>query len=228
MTVSKITNHQAQARDRLIEQYKQSTKLISILDSFNGETQDIEDALHSLFEGRWIDQAFGQVLDDFGELIGQKRLGFGDAFYKILIYVKLGANISQGETERVIDIYKIITRADIAQLREQYPAGMTLLSNGTINPITAQFIYTQLQSVVGAGIRIDRIGEFSDSPFGFAGAPTAIGFGTVADSSIGGTWASFYDTYPPFSFANPARDDILGFGTLKDPYYGGRFSSDLI
>lgn len=228
MSVDKINNHIEQAEDRLIEQYKQAEKLKSILQSFNRETQDLEDAIHELFEGRWIDNASGQLLDDFGTIIGQDRLGFDDAFYKILLFVKLGQNISQGETERVIDIYKIITRATIAQLQEHYPAGMTLLSNGTINPITAEFIYNQLQAVTGAGIRIDRIGEFSEEPFGFVGAPTALGFGTVADSSIGGTFAFFYDTSPKFGFEDPSNEGILGFGTIEDHIYGGRFSSNLI
>lgn len=228
MTISKIENHIQEAKDRLIEQYKQATNLISILDSFNRETQDLEDALHSLFEGRWIENASGKVLDDFGSIIGQGRLGFGDAFYKILLYVKLGENISQGETERVIDVYKIITRASVAQLQEHYPAGMTLLSNGTINPITAEFIYNKLQGVVGAGIRIDRIGEFSEKPFGFGGAPTALGFGTITDPTIGGEFAFFYDTSPKFGFQDPSNEGILGFGTLEDHIYGGRFSSNLI
>lgn len=226
--IGKISNHKEQATDRLIEQYKQAEKLIGILDAFNSQTQDLEDALHSLFEGRWIENASGDVLDRFGEIIGQGRLGFDDDFYKILLYVKLGENISQGETERVIDIYRIITRADICQLQEHYPAGMTLLSNGTINPITASFIYNKLQGVAGAGIRIDRIGEFSDRPFGFVGAPTALGFGTLDDLAIGGEFAHFYDTAPPFSFKDPSRDDIGGFGTLQDHIYGGRFSSNLI
>lgn len=226
--IAKIDNHKEAAIERLISQYKQAENLKSILNCFNEQTQDLEDATYDLFLGRWVDVAQGTVLDDFGTIVGQDRLGFDDDFYRILIYVKMGANISQGETERVIDVYKIITRATIAQLQEAFPAGVTLLSNGTINPITAQFIYQQLQQVVGAGIRIDRIGEFSDRPFGFAGAPTALGFGTLADSSIGGEFAYFYDTSPRFGFEDPNRTDILGFGTLEDHIYGGKFSTNLI
>ena len=223
-----ITDHKEQAKERLISQYQQADNLKSILDAFNEQTQDLEDAIHEMFLGRWIENAEGDTLDDFGTIVGQDRLGFDDDFYKILLYVKMGANISQGETERVIDVYKIITQATLAQLREHFPAGMTLLSNGQINPITAQFIYNKLQQVVGAGIRIDRIGEFSDAPFGFAGAPTALGFGTTADPLIGGEFAFFYDTSPRFGFEDPNRDDILGFGTLQDHIYGGKFSTDLL
>lgn len=227
MTIATISDHKAQARARLISQYKQATNLIAILDCLNEQTQESEDAIHELFEGRWIDVAEGDVLDDFGTIVGQDRLGFDDDFYRILIYAKIGENVSQGETERVIDVYKIITRASIAQLSERYPAGVMLLSDGTINPITAQFIMERLQNVVGAGIRVDHIGEFSDTPFGFAGAPTVSGFGTTADPLIGGEFAYLYNTSPPFSFENPNRDDILGFGTLQDQVYGGKFSTNL-
>jgi hypothetical protein len=212
-----ISDHIQAARDRLITQYKDAPNLIAILDSLTTQIQDLENAYHSLFLGRWIENAEGLVLDDFGTIVGQAREGFDDDFYKILLYVKIGENISQGETERVISIYKIITRATRVMLGERYPAGVDLLSNGTINPITAQFIMNRLQRVVGAGIRVDHIGHFHPTtPFGFLGAPDAAGFNV-------GEWAYLYNTSPFFSFKNPNRADISGFGTLSDHVYGGKF-----
>lgn len=225
MIVEKIENHIEQARDRIISQYKDAPNLTAILDAFVKQVQDLEDASHSLFEGRWIDNAEGQVLDDFGTIVGQERLGFDDDFYRILLYAKIGENISQGETVRVVDVYKIITRADRAELQEHFPGGMIILSNGEINPITANFILERLQRVVGAGIRVDRIGQFSKTnPFGFAGAPGAQGFSDI-NQVIGGEFAFLYDTARPFSFANPNRNDVAGFGTLEDHIFGGRFQS---
>ena len=221
----KIENHVQIARDSLISQYKEATNLGIILDAFIEQTQDLEDALFSLLEGRWIDQAEGKVLDDFGTIIGQERLGFDDEFYKVLLYSKIGENVSQGETVRVVDVYKIITRATRAELQENYPAGLTLLSDGEINPITASFILERLQRVVGAGIRVDQIGQFSKTnPFGFIGAPNAQGFGDVNQDS-GGEFAFLYDTSLPFSFENPNELGIAGFGTKQDHIFGGRFQS---
>ncbi len=225
MLVDKIENHIQEARDRLISQYKDAPNFTAILDSLVSQIQGLEDAGHSLFLGRWIDEAIGRTLDDFGTIVGQERLGFEDAFYKILLYAKIGENVSQGETVRVVDVYKIITRADRAELQEHFPAGMILLSDGTINPITATFILDRLQRVVGAGIRIDRIGQFSKTnPFGFAGAPGAEGFSDI-NQVIGGEFAFFYDTAKPFSFFNPNRNDVAGLGTLEDHIFGGKFQS---
>lgn len=223
MTVIKITDHVQRARDRLITQYQNAPKLEGILDAFSTQFQDMENAAFALLDGRFIENAEGKVLDDFGTIVGQDRLGLDDTFYRVLIYAKIGENISQGETERVIDVYKIITRATRAELQEHFPAGMILLSDGEINPITAEFVLSRLQNVTGAGIRIDNIGKFSaTNPFGFQGAPGANGFGTLADPLIGGEFSRFYDTSPPFGFFGVSGAG--GFGTLDDPYYGGKFT----
>ena len=212
----KITTHVTDAEGNLVQQYKEATKLKALLGALSTQVQSLEDALHSLIEGRWIENASGQVLDDFGEIIGQERMGFDDDFYKILLYVKMGENVSQGETERVIDIYKIITRATLVQLSEIYPAGIELMSNGSINPITAEFIYDKIQRVRAAGVRIDRIGHFDAKPFGFAKAPGAAGFNQ-------GKLGYYYKTSKKFAFSGNANAG--GFGTLEDRIIGGRLGT---
>lgn len=212
----KITTHVTDAEGNLIQQYKEATKLKTLLGALNVQVQDLEDALHSLIEGRWIENASGQVLDDFGEIIGQERMGFDDDFYKILLYVKMGENVSQGETERVIDVYKIITRATLVQLSEVFPAGIELMSNGTINPITAEFIWDKIQRVRAAGVRIDLIGHFDAKPFGFSKAPGAAGFNQ-------GKLGYFYKTNKKFAFSGNANAG--GFGTLADRIIGGRLGT---
>lgn len=212
-----INNHVEDAESNLLQQYREATKLKALLSALNIQVQNIEDALFSLFEGRWIENATGQVLDDFGEIIGQERQGFDDTFYRVLLYVKMGENISQGETERVIDVYKIITQATIVQMREIFPAGVELMSDGTINPITAEFIWAQLQRVRAAGVRIDKIGHFDNvKPFGFLGAPNAQGFDQ-------GKLGYLYKTNKKFAFSgNP---NAGGFGTLADRILGGRLGT---
>lgn len=230
MIIEKINDHVEAAKGRLLTQYKQAENLKSILDAFNNQTQDLEDAIYSLFEGTWVENAEGQVLDDFGTIVGQAREGFDDDFYRILIYVKMGENVSQGETERVIDIYKIITQATLCQMQEKFPAGVDLISNGQINPITAEFIYNRIQRVVGAGIRIDNIGLMNaDAHFAFLGAPGNVaGFDDLNNPGVGGEFAYFLDTSKKFGFLDADTgqalvDGTTTFGTLDDPVLGGRF-----
>jgi len=220
-----ITTHKQEAKERLAQQYKDSTKFISFLDALNDQVQDLEETLHSLIDGRWIDSASGQVLDDFGTIVGQERLGFDDTFYRVLLLVKIGQNISEGDPERVIDIYKIITRATQCYLDEYFPGGIYLMSNGEINPITAQFIYEKLQDVVAAGVRIDYIGEYDENyPFAFDGFPNAAPFDDGSDAATAGIFAFTYDTAKPFSFED-GSDSTDGFGTSDDHIVGGRFQT---
>lgn len=222
--MDKITNHVEQAKDRLIEQYKNSENLIGTLKVFTEGTQELEDALYSLLNGRWVDQAEGTVLDDFGTIVGQDRLGYDDDFYRLLIYMRIGKNISEGEPERVISVYKIITQATLCFLEEHYPAGLILLSNGQIDPISAKFIYEQMQDVVGAGIRIDQLGLWDDAqPFAFAGFPNAHPFGDGDNDPNGGIFAYLLQTKKDFGFLGASDTD--GFGTLDDHVYGGVFST---
>jgi hypothetical protein len=226
--IVQITDHIGEAKARLIQQYKDADNLKAILDSFNQQTQDLETVFYSLLEGRWVDNATGKTLDDFGTIVGQARSGFDDEFYRILLKLKMVENISQGETETVISAYKIVTRATEAFLDEHFPAGLILLSNGTINPVTAQFISTRLQKIVGAGIRVDQIGHYDDGAFGFLGAPNSGTFGDATDALVGGVFAYLYDISLPFSFfdSNDPDDKTgAGFGTLDDHILGGQFAS---
>lgn len=224
--MDKITDHVEQAKGRLIQQYKESVNLHVVLEAVTQQVQDLEDALYSLLNGRWIESATGVILDDFGTIVGQERLGFDDDFYRLLIYMKIGRNISEGEPERVIDVYKIITQATRCFLDEHYPAGMTLMSDGQINPISASFIYEQMQAVVGAGIRIDQLGLWdSERPFAFAGFPNAYPFGDGPNDPNGGIFAYLLDTKKVFGFLG--FSDSEGFGTLDDHIYGGVFTATI-
>lgn len=219
--IEKIDSHIQDAINRLAQQYADSSNFQAILSSFNEQIQDLEDTFFNLIEGQWVDNAEGQILDDFGTIVGQDRLGFDDDFYRILIYVKMGQNVSEGEPERLIDVYKIITRANLGWIFEDFPAGLTLMSNGEINPITAQFIYEQLQQVAPAGVRIDYIGQWDDErPFAFDGFPNAKPFDDGSDDPSSGIWAYTYDTSKPFAFED-GSDKTEGFGTSDDYRVGG-------
>ena len=50
-------------------------------------------------------------------------------------------------------------------------------------------LYVLMDSVLAAGVRLDRLGYWSDPPFGFDGDPAARGFGNVFDGTVGGGFA---------------------------------------
>jgi hypothetical protein len=52
-----------------------------------------------------------------------------------------------------------------------------------------EYLYYLMDSVLQAGVRLDRLGVFEDGAFGFDGDPAVLGFGDVFDSTIGGKFS---------------------------------------
>lgn len=63
----------AQAKEKLIEQYKDSPNLISLIGSFSGQLQEIEVAHDDLLTKRFLDTAVGANLDVLGRIVVLER-----------------------------------------------------------------------------------------------------------------------------------------------------------
>lgn len=224
--IQQITDHAIKARRRLLEQYKGNPELEAILNSFNAQVQELENTIVDLNTRLDINQISGALLDAFGTIVGQDRLNYDDVFYRILLLIKIGKNTSQGDPEKVIQIYKLITQAVKVQYQELYPAGVYLLSSGVINPVTANFIYENLGDVLPAGVRLDHFGEFEPGDaFAFEGDPTDTdGFSEIATPLEGGQFAGLYFNDVPFAFEGNDLN-AQGFGSYTDPVEGGAFVS---
>lgn len=190
--VTKITTHATDAKARLLLQYKESTKIKDLMDSlFLNEVQSIEDALYALLDKLNIDNMSGIQLDNIGDIIGQSRSGMADTIYKLFIKAKIGQNISCGDIERIISIWKLMSQAGIVQLLEAYPAQIDLMTDTAMGTAVIDIAFELIQNAAGAGIQVFSVGVFDpDEAFGFAeSGPDTKGFGDYYDPSIGGKLA---------------------------------------
>lgn len=224
--IQQITDHALKARRRLLEQYKGNPQLEGMLNAFNAQVQELENTIVDLNSRLDINAISGALLDAFGTIVGQDRLNYDDAFYRILLLIKIGKNTSQGDPEKAIQIYKLITQATKVQYQELYPAGVSLFSSGVINPVTANFIYENLGDVLPAGVRLDHFGTFEPGDaFAMEGDPTdTAGFSEIATPLEGGQFGGLYFNDVPFAFEG---NDLTaqGFGSFLDPVEGGSFIS---
>lgn len=226
MNVSQIHNHVELAIDRLIQQHKCSETVRCMLDGFVSQIQELEDSIFNIAQAQSILNAEGAQLDKIGEIVGQERLGNNDEFYRILLLVKIGQNTSFGEPEKVAEVFKTITQATRVHLQEHFPGGVMVSSNGQLNPITVNFLYSIIQSVVPAGVRVDYMGVWLEDetydPFSFDGPDESdgAGFGTATDNTLGGCLAELYEISIPFAFDGNDGTSI-GFGSVRDPVLGG-------
>lgn len=225
--ITNITTHSVDAIKRFLHQYKEKAKLNKLMEAFADEVQEIENALFSLVAGRALSTAQGAQLDLIGEIIDQERGSFDDAFYKILLKVKIGQNTSQGNAQKIIDIFKLLTEADYVHLLNLGNGSIQLNTTGTIAPEDVDFVLRNMERVVAGGVRIDHIVQFDpDLDFAFFGAHPDIpggGFDNVTANAPGaGKFPLLRQDRTPFAFAG---NDVSarGFSGIEDPIAGGRF-----
>lgn len=93
---------------RFLEQYKGKPRINALAQVYLEEIQELEDAIWSVFVGRWLANAEGVQLDTLGKIVGQLRNGQSDAVYKIYIGVKIKVNRSNGTAPNLLEIAHLI------------------------------------------------------------------------------------------------------------------------
>ena len=90
---TKIESYSVAQREFVPEQYKQSTKLLGLIDAALTQCDDAEDALHELISGFSPETAVGPALDFRGALVGITRaIGESDADYRTRILIGTGVD----------------------------------------------------------------------------------------------------------------------------------------
>ena len=93
--IAQITDHIDAAKRRLLQQYKDSPRLASLIEIlFGQQVQDLEGAAYEFYERLDIDNAEGVQLDRIGSIVGLTRIGWEDDLYRILLKAKIGKNVS--------------------------------------------------------------------------------------------------------------------------------------
>lgn len=224
-----IPDHEQEAVDRLIQQYKDKPNVVGFIRAMTRQTQEMEQVIIDMFLNRSINDSVGQQLDELGTIVGIERQGFDDDFYRILIRFKIGQNISRGEPERIISTMKLISEAGLVHYQNLGSGNIGLGVDVDLDPTLIDFIFDNMQRVVMAGIRIDFITSFcpDDESFSFDGVgPVGMGFSSLAAPATGGKFAFLNNpTGKKFAFDSIAGIDTtdLGFGTILDPLAGGVF-----
>ena len=226
MSYDPILTHETDALDRLISQYKDRPNIEGVIKSETDQDQEFETEIQDVLLKRQIEFANGEELDRIGDLVGQNRQGFADDFYRVLLFVKIGQNVSNGEMSRVISVMKLLANDALVHGQWLGNAEIDLAVGTDLDPDLVDFIYQNIEKVVAGGVRVGQIACFDpDEPFSFAGpGPAGLGFGTTADPLVGGKFAFLHLRTTPFAFAGD-DESAAGFGSVFDPIVGGRFES---
>jgi len=152
-----ITDYCDRSEDRLIEQFEEKQKIKDYLCALITELQELEFVFGDLLLGRQLANAVGTQLDGLGDIVGIERKGLDDAAYKVAIQFQAGLNFSNGEAETLISLTKFITGGIDVHLTNDFPAGVTITTDGLI--LSAETVPILEQSAA-AGVRIELIATF--------------------------------------------------------------------
>lgn len=199
--VTQITDHSIRAISRLSSQFKGKENIEKLIKIFTDELQEIEDAQFQLLLLRSVSTSTGVQLDNIGEHVGALRGGQNDTEYRASISLQIGVNNSEA-TEMVIhDIAKQLTNATVLNVIDDFPAGITITTDGT--GFTGS-VFAAIEGMVGAGISLNSISLIPDPSTAFAfssadgggiPAPEGLGFSSTDEgvSPTGGTFTSIQE-----------------------------------
>ncbi len=197
--VSQITDHVDQALDRLVYQFKDKTLISGLITSFVEQNQTLENVFDELFTNRILENAMGQQLDNLGTIVGQERNGENDDDYRIALQAKIGENNSKGTPESLIAVFNLLTGSTFSQVLPAYPAEVGIFANVDLSDLDTAAIFEVCQRVIPGGVRLYGIGSYNvddsgTAAFGFEGDANAAGFGDANDSTVGGAFATLYES----------------------------------
>ena len=134
---------------------------------FGNQIQELENKARELLYILNIDHSEGTQLDNIGTLVGQDRLGYNDEYYRILLKVKIGINVSEGDIERILALWKLITGTTNVHLRESFPAKIKLETDEYLGDALFVFLKEVAKDALAGGVGIDTILVTDPTKFGF-------------------------------------------------------------
>jgi hypothetical protein len=147
---------------------------------FMTQLQEVENAAHNLIDQRaLVLTVSSDCLDKWGDALSRPRPITGLAAtdneaFRALLFAKIAENTSYGTHQDVLNILSTLRALSII-VRDIYPATIEVQYNNSIALLPLADVISILKAAT-AQIDIDA-STFTAKPFGFAGDPTAYGFG---------------------------------------------------
>jgi hypothetical protein len=160
-------DHVQEALDLTLGQFWESPRMRELITAFVEQIQEVEDAIEELSTERLLDNAVGQQLDDYGELVGQPRFGLDDTRYKLLIETKIAINASNGEASLLVEALSVLVEADV-QYQWRGPACYSATYEG--GPMSADFVRFVADAMLlltPSGVEFELVEVPTLSPGGF-------------------------------------------------------------
>lgn len=173
MSLQYKTTHIIEALRNLVSQFKGKDIFDKILTIYVTQIQELETVFDSLFIDRCLDNSEGVQLNGLGSIVGEDRQGRNDDDYRVAVRARISLNLSESTPEDIIFLMRSITDGSAIDLREFFPAAITVeiinAIDSIIDPVkTVAFLLSAKAAGVKAQLKYHVAGPFQfDTGLGF-------------------------------------------------------------
>jgi len=172
------------AQGRLLRQWQDKPRMVAFARALGYGAQVLEDATFSVVVGSTLQNSAGHRLDQWGDLVGERRGGLNDADYRRFIKARIKANRSTGKMDEILEILALVTEPVAVRSRDMFPCAfeVTILRQSLLpRPVWAK-VRDLARSIKPAGIAM-VVTEVAGPFLGFYAdpwAPVPVGLGIVS------------------------------------------------
>ncbi len=117
-----IPDHRAIAASRLLSQFRDKPRMVSLIRAMAAGAQAFEDDAFGVLVSTTLPLATNNDLDHWGALVGERRGTLNDATYRTFISARILVNKSRGTRDELIRILQIITAPSEVVHTDLFPA----------------------------------------------------------------------------------------------------------
>jgi hypothetical protein len=190
--IAPITDHEARGVALLMRALRDKALVVAILRAALRQVQSLEDATWALLT-LTLDNATGAALDQFGELLGERRdTGLADDVYRDVLRATILANRSNGTGNELLAICHLLFGALFGgfTLEESFPAGVLVEPEFAMRAPDASM--RVLRKAKSGGVKLELIDPPTEAAWftfavGIVEQPdNARGWGDAVDDTLGG------------------------------------------
>lgn len=183
---SPVNDGGARALSRLPVQDRPRPRIRGLATAIALEAQELDAGLYTLWTGRQLATAIGDMLEVYGRLVGEERLGREDAAYRVAIQARMLINRGSGTPTEMVRLLRLLAPEPLVlTLTERFPAGVALaVSNGTLAQPAAVHAALQSARPAGVGLRLSYQ-AFPDAERFVTAGGVGLGFAGPAADYVG-------------------------------------------
>jgi hypothetical protein len=171
--ITKVEIHVEDGLGKLLEQYNEKPRIKAWISSYLKQVQLLEDEIWEVFLTRLLEHADGVHLDKIGKKVGQPRIGTDDDVYKLHIRARIRINISNGQSDDIVELCRLLLQALRFRVYDYYPASFVI---DVLDPMVEDpaFVASLIGEARGAGIGHSLHYSFDEEDETFAFSDTDV------------------------------------------------------